>query len=242
MLTGLTEYLSGPVWTLFNNFSGSQNKEEQKKADMGELSICICIGLKKHMLMVREDTTVEELAYMIFLEVLEESPPSTEEPLCSLIRMLFRGRQLTTPSLTMGALRVKHGERIMVLLKNNHGYTAQKLSKSPEQNVHPAFRNLQQLKEEADRCEDKVRELSEDIDSVVPELEECRNKLKTKLKDVVACNEEHEKLLLKLDAIETEGDDDIRAERKALVVRLQKSLSALDSLSSSASKALHDQS
>ncbi|XP_018018338.1 uncharacterized protein LOC108674864 [Hyalella azteca] len=209
---------------------------------MADLRVCICIGMKKLFLMVREDTTVEELAYMIFLEALEQSPPSTEEPLCSLIRMFYKGRQLTTPSLTMGALRVKHGERITVLPKNNHGSTPQKSSKSPEQNANPAFGNLRQLNEEADFCEGKVRELYEDIKLVVPQLEECRNKLKTKLKDVVACNEEHEKLLLKLDAIETKGDDVIRAKRRALVVRLQRSLSALDSLSTSASKALHNQS
>ncbi|KAF2358712.1 Ubiquitin-related domain [Trinorchestia longiramus] len=85
-----------------------------------EFCVVLSLGHEKHTLTVRRGTTVEELANIVFLEVLNEAPPSSGPTLGSAFRLVFRGRQLMTPNVTMGALRVKNGEKIMVLMNQNH--------------------------------------------------------------------------------------------------------------------------
>ena len=50
-------------------------------------------------------------------EILGDEPPelAEDETLCSLLRFIYRGRQLSYPKLTLGALRIKANEKIMVL-------------------------------------------------------------------------------------------------------------------------------
>lgn len=57
----------------------------------------------------------------VYLEVYNELPEhiTLDDTLSSTFRIIFRGRQLLTPSLTLGALHVKNGERFMILPRRN---------------------------------------------------------------------------------------------------------------------------
>lgn len=55
----------------------------------------------------------------VWIDVFKEQPPEDTSSLCSLVCFIFRGRKLSSPDLTLGALHVKNGERIMVLSKKN---------------------------------------------------------------------------------------------------------------------------
>lgn len=218
------------------------------------LTVCICHGAKKHMLLVTENTTVEELALMVWIEVFNEQPPEDTSSLCSLVCFIFRGRKLSSPDLTLGALHVKNGERIMVLPKkhlypstrstvaskgcNSKSNDRQPASAVREDNIHPAYRDLDKLGAEISSCEGVVQQLSKEVRASLAAASGQQPELQQHVKTIAGRHEEHMKLLLRLDAVQTDGDSSIRSQRKALVVRVQSGLNALDVLKSAVNHAL----
>ena len=65
----------------------------------------------------------------VCMEVLRQPPPNLleEEHLSSLVRFIYKGRQLTRPTLSLGELKVKDNDRIMVLCSKTFSAAVQQV-------------------------------------------------------------------------------------------------------------------
>jgi len=195
------------------------------------LRVAVSVGKQRRQFDVTADTTIEELAQMVQSSMLP-AVPNPPSPLCSTaLRLIYKGRQLRLPHTTLGSVGVRDRDNILVIpSKTAPAQAGPESSAAPSYSApagtHPALRavycDVEGLKANADQ-------LRADVEAALSSSE--RAALSQAVKALAGLIDRHEKTLCRLDSILSEGDEKLRAERKALVKAVSAAQDGLEELS-----------